>query len=301
MNVAKQHLINSNHFSFAAQEWGDPKGLPVIALHGWLDNSASFEPLASELSSIRLIDIDLAGHGHSDHRSGMADYSLLQDVADVIAIVNALDLDQFALLGHSRGAMVSFILAAAYPNRVIASLMLDALTPPYQEDAQAPERLVRSINTIARKQTRSNVRYDTLEKAILARCQSEYPISQEAAEYIVKRGIKEDQHGFFWSSDSKLFAPSLMALSRQQITAFADRIKAPMKLILASDGLNDRNSPSIYQSMIEFVDYLSIPTLTISGGHFFHMEQAHDVAKYAERFFINAIDISRLEFKDNAK
>jgi len=32
--------------TIAAQEWGNPGDFPVIALHGWLDNSASFDRLA---------------------------------------------------------------------------------------------------------------------------------------------------------------------------------------------------------------------------------------------------------------
>ena len=99
MPIQRTFLING--FTITAQEWGDPCGIPVIALHGWLDNSASFAVLGEKLQSIRLIALDLAGHGHSDHRSGMADYSLLTDVADVIAVADELGLDTFGLLGHA--------------------------------------------------------------------------------------------------------------------------------------------------------------------------------------------------------
>ena len=43
------------------------EGEPVLALHGWLDNAASFQPLAEPLGH-PLVALDFAGHGHSEHR-----------------------------------------------------------------------------------------------------------------------------------------------------------------------------------------------------------------------------------------
>ncbi|MGH8605107.1 MAG: alpha/beta fold hydrolase, partial [Gammaproteobacteria bacterium] len=53
---------------FTAKRWGSDQGAPLIALHGWLDNAASFDPLASYLDEFDLVALDLAGHGLSDHR-----------------------------------------------------------------------------------------------------------------------------------------------------------------------------------------------------------------------------------------
>ena len=48
---------------------GQPR---VLALHGWLDNAASFLPLAARLPALDLVMLDLPGHGRSGHEIGRA-------------------------------------------------------------------------------------------------------------------------------------------------------------------------------------------------------------------------------------
>src|SRR5690606_37312566 len=64
----------------AGLRWGAPGAPRVLALHGWLDNAASFVPLAAEferagLDGIDLVEPDLPGHGRSAHLAPGADYS----------------------------------------------------------------------------------------------------------------------------------------------------------------------------------------------------------------------------------
>ena len=51
-----------------ALQFGNPNGKPVLALHGWLDNAASFIPMAPYLAEHNLVAIDMLGHGGSTHR-----------------------------------------------------------------------------------------------------------------------------------------------------------------------------------------------------------------------------------------
>lgn len=64
------------HIELAAHLFGPQDGLPVIALHGWLDNANSFARLAPKLKGLRILALDMAGHGHSDHRPPGAGYGL---------------------------------------------------------------------------------------------------------------------------------------------------------------------------------------------------------------------------------
>ena len=51
----------------AGKVWGEPGGIPVIGLHGWLDNAATFDHIAPALKGVQLVALDLPGHGLSDH------------------------------------------------------------------------------------------------------------------------------------------------------------------------------------------------------------------------------------------
>ena len=63
----------------------------VLCLHGWLDNMASYYPLIADgkwlvEQHIRLITVDFAGHGHSQHRSSAQGYPLLEYVYDLLLL-----------------------------------------------------------------------------------------------------------------------------------------------------------------------------------------------------------------------
>lgn len=106
------------HIELAAHLFGPEDGQPVIALHGWLDNANSFARLAPKLEGLRIVALDLAGHGHSNHRPTGAGYALPDYVHDVLQVAEQLGWQRFSLLGHSLVAIISVFLAGALPERV---------------------------------------------------------------------------------------------------------------------------------------------------------------------------------------
>ncbi|TCZ81442.1 alpha/beta fold hydrolase, partial [Lysobacter sp. N42] len=65
-------------------------GVPVLALHGWLDNAASFLPMAAHLPGLDLVALDLPGHGASAHLPASADYTLVAAARAALAAADAL-------------------------------------------------------------------------------------------------------------------------------------------------------------------------------------------------------------------
>lgn len=93
-------------------------GPPVILLHGGLGHSGNwgYQVPALIKSGYRAIVIDSRGHGRSTRDERPFSYELM--AADVAAVMDALHLEQAALVGWSDGACIALVLASRAPERV---------------------------------------------------------------------------------------------------------------------------------------------------------------------------------------
>ena len=255
--------------TIAARQWGSPEGEPVIALHGWLDNCASFDRLAPQLGALNLVAVDMAGHGRSYHRSRDANYNIWEEVEDVLGMAHALGWRKFSLLAHSRGAVAAMLTAGTFPDRVQRLALIDGLVPPPAEDAEAPDILAKAVAQRARYGARKPRHFGNLQEAVEARKNGMFRLSDDAAQRLVERGVVEEAEGVRWSNDPRLMATSSAKLNRAQVTAFLDRMTMPVRLVLAEDGIADivlRLRP-----VLEGRDNIAVKELP--GGHHLHMEE----------------------------
>lgn len=101
-------------------------GRPVVALHGTFGRGAVFAGLAGDLaSSARVIAPDQRGHGYSSHADS---YTNDDFVADVAGLIGHLDLGPVVVLGHSRGGITAYQLAARHPG-LVAALIIEDVGP----------------------------------------------------------------------------------------------------------------------------------------------------------------------------
>lgn len=274
--------LNVNGMRFAAQEWGTSGQLPVLALHGWLDNSSSFYALAPRLKNLHIVAVDLAGHGQSDHRQGKMAYTPWDDINDLLAIADHLGWERFALLGHSRGAIISTLTAGAFPERIICMGLVEGLLPEPAPAEEAPGQLAKAIKGLRNQQQKLPSIYPDMSVAIKARERGMFPLGHEAAKALTERGVIALDGGFSWSTDPRLLAPSIIRLSREQLAAFVNKVNMPVKLLLATEGL-----PKLYVNYLQEV--ASFPHITyelLDGGHHLHMEKEVDlVAARLNDFF----------------
>lgn len=278
----KQRSFHVNDLHFSAQEWGEEGQLPVLALHGWLDNSASFFALAPKLKNVHVVAVDMAGHGQSSHRHGVVPYNIWEDVAEIFAIADELGWNKFALLGHSRGGIISALAAGTFPERITHVALIEGLLPEQSRAEDAPRQLALSIRGVNTQQNKPLTLYPNVEAAIAARERGMFPLSHISAKVLTERGIKAVEGGFSWSTDPRLFAASAIKLLPEQMTAFITQIKAPINLILGQDGL-PKLYP-LYKTQLE--RFPQIDTQVISGNHHLHMEnQVDEVADIINRFF----------------
>lgn len=93
-------------------------GPAVILLHGGLGHSGNWGNQVSALTDAghRVVVIDSRGHGRSTRDARPYTYELM--AADVLAVMDALQIERAALVGWSDGACVALILGASVPQRV---------------------------------------------------------------------------------------------------------------------------------------------------------------------------------------
>ena len=274
---SKERTFIFNGFQYVGQYWGEAGGLPILALHGWLDNSASFDVLARLLDNVELLALDLAGHGKSDHRLGLSDYPIWSETPELFAIADAMGWQQFALMGHSRGAMMSLIAAAAFPERISHLILIDALTPLPVEAAQSVERMVDSIHELRYRSQSSPSCFSSYDAAIQARCHSEFgKITPVTASILASRGLTQSDKGYQWHADGKLWAPSNTGLSTEQIETFIDNISAKVLILLGKKGFKCKiTSGSPFESLLsKLIERLHADVQEYDDGHYLHMESA---------------------------
>jgi pimeloyl-ACP methyl ester carboxylesterase len=252
----------------------------VLALHGWLDNAASFAALAPLIPGVRVIALDLPGHGHSAHRPAGVWYHYVDYVSDVLAAADALGLARFTLLGHSLGGAVASVIAAAAPDRVEALWLIEGLGPlsyPAEEALKHLRMGLSERSEAARKQLRV---FPDVATAIAARRQAG-GLSEAAASALVLRGIEACDGGWRWSSDPRLTVASPLRISETQIHAMLAGIECPTLLVLADPPAPYLATERMAQRVAQVK---SIESVRIAGSHHLHLEDPQPVADAIAQF-----------------
>jgi pimeloyl-ACP methyl ester carboxylesterase len=117
-------------------EHGEPGGRPVLWCHGGPGSRlepAAFVPAAAD-AVLRVVGVDRPGYGLSTARPGR---SIADWVADGLAVVDGVGIDEFAVVGVSTGGAYALALAAAAPGRVTGVVACCALTDMSWADGRA--------------------------------------------------------------------------------------------------------------------------------------------------------------------
>lgn len=271
----REIVLDSPRGELAALRGGTPGGPRLLCLHGWLDNAASFLPLAPHLAAFDLVALDLPGHGASAHRAPGYDYAFVDWLHDVLDAMDSLGWPQADLLGHSMGGTIASVVAAAAPARVRRLALVEALGPISGDPAQAGQRLrdaVAARRAVAPRPTRV---IPDIETAVAARL-SASRMTPEAARLIVERNLRPVEGGLAWRSDPRLTLPSALRLAEETVQSLLRKIEAPVLVIAAEP------SPPYFPAAVRDARLACLAdgrVVVLDGGHHLHMEQPARVAE----------------------
>lgn len=122
---------------------GAPSAPVVLALHSLAGAHLAWSWLADQLPEARVVAPDLRGRGLSADLPGP--YGIDQHVADVLAVMDALQLTAVTLVGHSLGAFVALGVAAWRPQAVVGVVLIDGGLPLTVPLALHPEDLIELV------------------------------------------------------------------------------------------------------------------------------------------------------------
>lgn len=253
----------------------------IVALHGWLDNAASFCHLAPFLEqNYRLIALDLPGHGLSDHFTSSDAYLLTHQLRWLRAVLEVISTRPVILLGHSMGAAIAQLYSACFPERVSKLISLDMLGSVSEDTKLFVKRLRKSTfewkQSIERSREPSQsmtTLYSSIDLMIERRSRLNNVPPKSISE-MVHRGAKQLGDGFTWSFDPKLLLTSPTYLSESQNRAMLSTIKTKSLFILAKQGVIV--STLSYQSRLASIPRSQV--VELPWGHHQHLSHADEVA-----------------------
>jgi 3-oxoadipate enol-lactonase len=216
----------------------DGEGPAVLLVHGLGGTSNFYQVQTDALAErFRVIRVDSAGAGRSPVADGISIESHADDLA---AVLDALDVDSAAVVGHSMGTLVVRALAARHPGKVSALALLGAVREPAEVGRQAQ----RDRAAVLRDKGTAAVAPGVVANALSETTRRQRP---EVAAFVRELVMRQDAEGYARNcealaaaTDPGSIAPSLPLLL---ITGDDDKVGPPE----ASQELADAHGKAIVE------------------------------------------------------
>lgn len=279
---------------------GDPQGDAVIVIHGMRDHAAMMAFLVDHLPDYRLLLPDLRGHGDSEHSNS---YTAVQLVADLKAVQQHFQLEQFDLVGHSLGGHIASRFTLLYPGLVQKLALLDGMGPPMVPDPDGEKVVLwrseswRSvIDALLAREDRSRVMADKAEA--LSRFRNANPqLSEERARLFVDTGTRPVEGGIKWKfgTNLEMFWTGVSTVEHEQMLF---KVSCPVLIATGERGLDywTANRPelvgqtALYESEIERRVSLfpnARHELIPDAGHMLHYDQPDKLGSVLRNFLLD--------------
>jgi pimeloyl-ACP methyl ester carboxylesterase len=144
MTTSTQSVRLSSGPAIHYVQQGDPDGEPILFLHGYTDSSFSFSRLLPLLPDrFRSFALDLRGHGDSERPDCC--YGVEDHVADVVAFLDAVGVEQVTLVGHSAGSFIARRVAETHPKLVARLVLIGSAVTPLKQETRELQAAVHTL------------------------------------------------------------------------------------------------------------------------------------------------------------
>jgi pimeloyl-ACP methyl ester carboxylesterase len=241
--------------------WGEPGRRGLVFVHGGGAHAHWWTHVAAQFAhDLRVVAIDLSGHGDSGHRDA---YEFGQWTDEVIAVAEAAGIAGLpVVIGHSMGGFVTIATAAMHPDRVSGVIVCDS--PVTEPDPEVESYRLKE----AFGQPRT---YADIEQA-LPRFRT-VPPQDRYLDYVMdhvgRRSLKPVEGGYRWKFDRRIFeqfAGSMRGVALPHL----QRIVCRFALLRSENGLVTRDiGESMYEELGRVAPVIEIP----EAGHHAMLDQ----------------------------
>ena len=275
----RDETLNVTGLKLHLTEWGDAAAWPIVMLHGIRGYAETFAGLAVSLQPhFRVIALDQRGRGASDWDPGRNYYADTY-VADLEAVVDALHLTRFDLLGHSMGGINAIAYAARHPERV-RKLVIEDAGPGAFEDSDGARRIRKEFQT-------TPTRFPTWEAASAFMRALRPSVTEQARQQRLQSMLKSDgEGGFTWRYDHAGIAATRLAPDPTRLPDLM-RCVADVRCdtLVIRGGRSDYLQPAMVAGMRalnERIESVEIP----DAGHYIHDDQPTLFADAVKAFLL---------------
>jgi pimeloyl-ACP methyl ester carboxylesterase len=251
------------------------EGVPLVVLHGYLDLARTFSRTLTQLATggRRVLALDFRGHGETDRVHEGSYYHFADYLADLVAILDTLNLNQVHLVAHSMGGTVATMFAGTFPSRVATLTLIEGVGPPSMPADMAPDRTARWIETAARARTKPARVLTSIEEVVTRMGWSHPNVSAEILREMAAHSVRRSEGGYQFLFDPLHQSTSPGRFDAEAFEEYIRRIVCPVMMVLG-------HSP---EEFAVFTDraarYKTTRQVVFEGaGHMVHWTRPHELA-----------------------
>ncbi|XP_011158765.2 probable serine hydrolase [Solenopsis invicta] len=260
----------------AGKLWGSQDKQPILAVHGWQDNAASFDNIAPLIMKhTPVLAIDLPGHGLSSWIPPGFMYNELIYILLIKRIKNHFGWEKVKMLGHSLNAMMVHWYGACFPKDMQYIIALDIFKFASMDPIAHITMFANTLEAFLKvEQNTVQPSYKTQSEIIKKAKESGFPVLDDLSYIILMtRGTTRKEDGtYVINRDPRLRVTPMNMFSQDQLEAYANLFKCPYLIIQGDKNFYPEEKENFYRALeILHAANDKVQFETISATHHLHL------------------------------
>jgi pimeloyl-ACP methyl ester carboxylesterase len=268
-------------------EWGEASGEPLILVHGFLDQAASWNPFVNFLQARLgtapwIIAPDCRGHGDSGWVGAGGYYHFPDYLFDLNCLIRTLGTERLKLVGHSMGGSISFLYSGTFPQKVQKLVLIEGIGAAGMNFSDAPLRMEKWISELHDRGRNHFREYNSVEAGARQLQQTNPRLNSQTALHLARSGMKQNAKGkSIWKFDPLHRTTSPQPFYSAQAIEFLRRIECP---VLVVDGRHSRHAQHPDRQQRLAVIREKHFAVIDNAGHMVHQDNPEGLAQVVAEF-----------------